>query len=184
MQYRRGCWAQQNIRKRHHHGAAACNVGEAAEAAELLISIPPVASDISPDPPWQPATSSTALDLVHSTAALDTLHEIPCYCSGDSLSLCLYALMRTPASQPTVPMAKPCIYHRLMNLITIISRVALMQHIANQGPKSKMYVPYSIRCSSIGEHSPLLYEYDDGGHWIYVQIVRCHYLGHICIANL
>ena len=35
-----------------------------------------------------------------------------------------------------------------------------MQHIAaNQGPKSKMYVPYSIRCISFidGEHSPLLY---------------------------
>ena len=31
-----------------------------------------------------------------------------------------------------------------------------MQHIANQGPKSKMYVPYSIRCTFFGvEHSPL-----------------------------
>ena len=39
--------------------------------------------------------------------------------------------------------------------INISGRTA-MQHIANQGPKSKMYVPYSIRCTFFGvEHSPL-----------------------------
>ena len=54
----------------------------------------------------------------------------------------LYALMRAPASLQ-YPWQQQCIYHRLDPIITI-PRVAVMQHIANQGPKLKMYVPYSI----------------------------------------